>query len=687
MNKKLIAVVLLFTVISLSCNLLTNTAVPGETSGDESLTPGLTFTPSPIAQSQGITAESSSGGGVLITWEPINGADQYLLEIQVGDAFIPIAVLPAAQTSYQDENVPPATRFTYRLSSLVNSEKSDSKEITVETLPETISPLQVGLEFDTSSALLEIDPNNFDPNLIDPDNFDPSMFMPQPVESAAVIGPQGGEVSVTGSSGVMYTLVVPPNSLRAEVSIKLKPISAISDLPLSGGLMAAVFVEPDTLVFDIPAQLEMTPPADFAPAHAPLVLAFSFESEGQEFHLYPLAANAGQSRVNRQVASLQFVPNLLPPLSDMAKLQHGGGYGLGSGTVDDVKKVIKNPPAKSQNRTAQRLATDQIDELAPLTPIEDGLVPLGTKEAMQFAKMAEAILQKASQADDWSKFMEAVDDFSTYINAGGDEYYQGTNDKIFERLAAKAQALLQKNKGDCLTYDDFAAQDLVERLTNPKDRFSLMLSEKFKAKFGQKLLDEVAMGIKNCSFEFSMTSKLTFKTEGSTLTTTATTPQKIPLFLTYSKGEIFLWGGGEMKLQDLVTGICSFPLKQYDSLKFMIEKLSPIYENGMLTDFNLKGYAVHGWKPVTGIKSSEDKKGCPTMISLQGGGDFWTGLFIIARQNGSIFGWKLQNNLKNGNSLTATWKSVLPSFTPLGISGSSMTEDTTLELKVTKRKK
>ena len=227
----------------------------------------------------------------------MDGAEQYLLEIQVGDEYIPVANMPASRSSYQDDNVPPDTRFTYRISSLVAGQKQESKEITVETQAATIDPIQVGIEFDRSTPLFDLDPNNFDPstldpNTIDPNNFDPANFMAQPLEAEAEVGPEGGELTVTGSNGVVYTLIVPPNALRMQVPIKMKPISAISDLPLSGGLMAGVLIEPANLVFDIPVQINMLPPADFAAPAAPLVLAFSFDADGPEFHLYPVKTDS-----------------------------------------------------------------------------------------------------------------------------------------------------------------------------------------------------------------------------------------------------------------------------------------------------------------------------------------------------------------------------------------------------------
>jgi hypothetical protein len=100
-------------------------------------------------------------------------------------------------------NGPAATRFTYRLSGLVNEKKGDSKEITVVTQPATIAPIQVVVEFDRSDPVIAIDLNNptgIDLSTIDPNNFDPADFMPKPIESQAEIGSQGGEVSVKGSS-------------------------------------------------------------------------------------------------------------------------------------------------------------------------------------------------------------------------------------------------------------------------------------------------------------------------------------------------------------------------------------------------------------------------------------------------------------------------------------------------------
>jgi hypothetical protein len=61
-----------------------------------------------------------------------------------------------------------------------------------------------------------IEPENYDPAASadlfssmgvggDDQGFDVSMFVPTLVSSTAVIGPDGGEVSVAGSTGLVYT--------------------------------------------------------------------------------------------------------------------------------------------------------------------------------------------------------------------------------------------------------------------------------------------------------------------------------------------------------------------------------------------------------------------------------------------------------------------------------------------------
>jgi hypothetical protein len=583
--------------------------------------------------------------------------------------------------------------LTYRLSGVNQSGTISSREITVTTLPETPDPLKVTLEFDTAPPLIDMsnfDPNNFDPNQFDPNNFDASQFMPQPIQTQAVIGTAGGEISVTGSNGVTYTLTIPPGALDYDTTITLKPVSSIPDLPLSGGLTAAVFIEPATLVFKDPATLKMTLPADFPEPTAPLALAFAFEEDGQEFHLYPFDTAGGVSGHAPHVASLFPAWHTFGLLADIARLQFAGGYGQGRGTTEDVRNISRKPPAKSVNRAEQRRAVSQINddvELAPLPSLEDELAPLPSPEAIMFGEYGQKIRKSAESANDLRSLQDALEEFDFYMRNGGGKYNPGLNDKILDALVQKAKKLLEKNKGECLTSDDFFAQELVLRLTNPVSDSSKALAERFQAKYGKQLLVDLANGRKACVFELSLKSSLTFEAEGSILFTEARAP-KIKLFLTYAKGQMYLHGSGQLTPKMRIEGDgCSFPLRHYDQLTFNVEAMYPVFQGNQLKDFILEDYSISGWTKQIGVTGMSNEK-CITLIQLTGGGDAWTASFTSARATFGelrIANWKITSPSKG--AITAHWESVVPSFVPLGISGTLMSEDTKFDLRITPSKK
>jgi hypothetical protein len=677
MKKILLSIFSLFTAVSLACTFATNLAPSNKVS------PETPSAPSP--QAGGFSAELTQNGGVALKWEPLSGAEKYLLEIQIGEEFLPLVTLPGDQTTYEERNLPPATQWTYRLTSLTGAEKGQNRELTVETPAAVSHPLKVSLTFDQAPAALTIDPNNFDPSTIDPNNFDPSKYMAQPLTAEAVIGPEGGELTVTGSNGVVYSLNVPAGALSFATPMTLKPISGMPDLPLSGGLLAAVLIEPEALVFDLPATLTMTQPAGFPAPAGPLTLAFAFKADGQDFHLYPFAAAQGQSRVGGQLASLESAPSFEQP-PELKHIKKGGGYGTGSGTAQDAGTIAENPPANAQDQTEQILAASALEEaLTPLGPVdENALAPLQNEATL---KLGEATRQKAGKANDWGKLMEALEDFSTYLNAGGDKINKLT-DKILDRLVDQAKKLLEKNKGKCLTKDDFLAQNLVEQLSNPKDNVSQALAERFKQKYGQQLLDDLAQGKKACSFKLKMKSNIITDGSGSFVMIKANM-EEIELFLRYSQGEFYLTGTGKMneQVEFEPEGPCGqVPVSQYPNLDFFVVQLVPVFRDEQLTDFRL-GFQVAGWEKFQKVQASGQE--CLMQVGMLGGGDYWTGQFTIAQSlhqdsSGRLRDWTLPANLKDGNGFKANWQS---DVTPLKQSGLTIIDDTKFELTVTRNSK
>ncbi|PWH12327.1 MAG: hypothetical protein DDG60_13660 [Anaerolineae bacterium] len=658
MNKSLFFLSIVL-ILSLACNFLAGIAPNGQPAN-------ATSTPLSTT-SDGFYAEVVDGG-VTLKWDAVSGAEQYWVELQVGDDFIPLAVLPADQLTYLD-SVFDGAQYTYRLTIVGDSVRTKPKTVKVLVPEEQSDPQSVTLAFDMAPPAIDL--NNLDWSQIDPKslesgNFYSSMFAPTFIQSEAKIGPEGGELSVTGANGVTYTLTVPPGALAFQTTIRLKPISTIPDLPLSGGVLGAVFIEPQEIVFDLPATLKMFPPSDFSPPADLLQVGFGFEDDGQEFHLYPLDPESFRSSKDTLVASLSMVPLPAPPLSDIAKLQYGGGYGVGSGTVSDVKKV--KMPAKAANRAAQRAARAQMDELAPLTSIEP-LAPLPNlpPEAARFQKIGEAIRQKVDKANDWNSLMDVLDEFRMYLDLGGDKFNKRLNAEILDQLVDKIKAFLEKARKDCLSVEEMKVQELIRRLGNPKrGNFDQALTERFKEKFGENLLNNLLSGSKDCVFTLDGYSNLTFEVEQSIMFVTMKV-QGLVLYVGYHKGDVFLHGDKQMTLEVSISGHgCNFPVKQYTNLDLVVSRLTPIYVAGVLRDFTLQ-MSVNGWVAQQG-GAFIGQGDCPIAYHLDGGGDFWTALFTISRMahaDYSISGWKITGGpLIKGVPLTAKWEAVDPTFSP-----------------------
>ena len=96
---------------------------------------------------------------------------------------------------------------------------------------------------------------------------------------AKLLGPSGGTLSTTSSTGISYELTVPPGALAQDVSITLTPINGMPDLPMSGGFAAGANFEPSGLQLAVPATLTIS----FAsPPPAPL-MAFMYQGAGTQF--------------------------------------------------------------------------------------------------------------------------------------------------------------------------------------------------------------------------------------------------------------------------------------------------------------------------------------------------------------------------------------------------------------------
>lgn len=108
--------------------------------------------------------------------------------------------------------------------------------------------------------------------------------------ASATIGPEGGTISADSADGVRFTLSIPPDALDFSELITVTPALQLDGLPLSGGLIGAVNIEPAGLELYAPATLTIAS-AKVAPAGMYTVGA-TFRAAGENFHLIPLAQPA-----------------------------------------------------------------------------------------------------------------------------------------------------------------------------------------------------------------------------------------------------------------------------------------------------------------------------------------------------------------------------------------------------------
>lgn len=127
-----------------------------------------------------------------------------------------------------------------------------------------------------------------------------------PRARAAYIGARGGRVQVELADGTRATLEVPPGALSEQRLITLTPVTQLNGLPLQGGLVAAVDMQPAGLAFAMPALLRIELPDDAAP----LTVPFGWTGAEKRFAVVPGVPEPGRREFR-------------------IAIEHFSGYGLG----------------------------------------------------------------------------------------------------------------------------------------------------------------------------------------------------------------------------------------------------------------------------------------------------------------------------------------------------------------------
>lgn len=293
----------------------------------------------------GFIAELSAPDIVLLKWTPMPGATGYQLFVSQNNLYwYRIANLPGESDQFEDLLAPENSLLSYRLVAFSDAGESGASSLQIQTQARNPNPHTVQAGFEDDLAV------------------------------AALVGPEGGVLSLTDSKGVKYSLEIPKNALLMETEITMTPITNIENWPLDGNLLAGVHIEPDGWLLYEPALLTITLPEESKNGLSQV--GFGFNASGEEFHLTPIYT-VKDSLSNRLDDNTYFVRESYQQSGRVIRLPvmelKGNGVGESSNqTAADLAK--NNSPTNPSNANDQKATAASVDddlELAPLLSPEE----------------------------------------------------------------------------------------------------------------------------------------------------------------------------------------------------------------------------------------------------------------------------------------------------------------------------
>lgn len=410
-------------LMSLSCNSVTGVS----TSLAPTLTPTLDSTlliPTGHGP-QELTAKATSPDSVLLSWLPVEGATFYRIAVSVngGHAFA-IMELDSSTTSYEDFIAVPGSPLTYAVEALSDSDSIGQSIVNVTTAQRQPNPLTVDAQLDATKTA-----------------------------SAKIIPDAGGSISLTDSKGVEYKLDIPAGALVIPTDITLTAVKEIGALPLDGGLLGAVKIEPDGLVLNEVATLTIVLPENQA-SNDLATLGFAFSGNGTEFHLKP-------------VYDQNIRTSLMPVfggahLSSMAR-QNGAsivmetlvmyGIGIGAGTAQNAAELVRaSAPTDSDAALDQQTAAAMAQIPQAFINQREGI--LTDAHAFMSGAVSNIAIQGASNCGELKKAISSMESWlihtDTWARNGADKGKLGDIEKeLWDQLTDKMGNIVQNATEDC----------------------------------------------------------------------------------------------------------------------------------------------------------------------------------------------------------------------------------------------
>ncbi|GGO26201.1 hypothetical protein [Deinococcus humi] len=182
-----------------------------------------------------------------------------------------------------------------------------------------------------------------------------------------VVTSAGGQLTVQGADGTTYTLTVPEGALLGRETIRMTPVIRVDALPLHGGLIGAVHLEPKGLEFLEPLTLTITPRTKL---DASQLRAFNSHALGQEFYLQPLRVSNGGVEM---------------------LLNHFSNPGVALATVADEDLLAPLVPTDPRDRLETDAARSKADATFMKGVYSDKVRPELTAAQMDDARLKSAI--------------------------------------------------------------------------------------------------------------------------------------------------------------------------------------------------------------------------------------------------------------------------------------------------------
>ncbi len=702
-NKKPTALILILTFV-----LLMGACQPAgdQGEGDPTLSEQIDTVQEPEASGP-FRAVATSAISVELSWDPVEGATGYRIENSFAESeWFAIAVVSSDATSYEDFLTPSNMELDYRLTPLMGDQDGKALNLTVttpEVIPNPFRVVAVREEPDYSSMGLELpgfDPSTFDPSTFDPttldlsgvdtENLDLSSLQPEPVSARARIGPEGGNFSVTGKNGVIYTLDIPPDALDFSTYFVLTPIADIQGYPFSGGYLGAVDIQPQGIIFDTPVTLTFEYPEELITSQlidpGLVQVAFAYEREGEEFHLTPVATGNASSAQNimggdGKVAS----PNEQgPTLILNIPVSKSQGVGAGHATSREKRDQAANyPPTDEMNRTAQNSAATQAeDDLASLVDAADAIK--ANNEAKQREERARrnamdlVVLMK--RAPNIMELSSEISRFNSFFNSSGFyELLPEEQDYMFDTAAILLKNWLQPV--ECPSTEAGIIQAWVRRLRKPVSEFDKALRSHMQKAYpveGDNWLRAIE-SVRGCKVQLRLESTVITGDAEASCRYKMVVKVIVPLSWKLNGGFPILQGGppqGEYNIKyepkiDILSikndgGWCS--KIKYEGLafsEFVVLDLIPEFDKGdqtqkdwLLRSFRMAGDVVKATLTTSYPAPDPDHVGSG---SIPEGGDPWGGVMALIRTSGKetpgtlgVSNWKLTGSGEDG--ILATWK-------------------------------